>query len=175
MTQTKIVNPTCEYRTNPLGIDVTTPRLSWQLETARQGARQSAYRILASSNREALEGGNAELWDSGRVESDTSVHIPYGGDTLRSRQRMYWRVTVWDETGAAAESDVSWFEMGLLSRDDWQASWVGAALTGGARSSVPVPFLRTVFRAARPRSFLRGFTLRRSDFTSAASTACACR
>ena len=145
MTQTKIVNPTCEYRTNPLGIDVTTPRLSWQLETSRQGARQTAYRVLASSSEEALEGENADLWDSGRTESDTSVHVPYGGDALRSRQRVYWRVTVWDETGAASQSDVNWFEMGLLSRDDWQAAWVGAALTGGARSSVPVPFLRKSF------------------------------
>ena len=142
---THIINPTCEYRTNPLGIDVTQPRLSWQLETSRQGARQSAYRVLASSSKEALEGGNAELWDSGKTESDMSVHVSYGGDALRSRQRVYWRVTVWDETGEAAESDISWFEMGLLSRDDWQAAWVGAALTGGARSSVPVPFLRTSF------------------------------
>ena len=140
----RIVNPTCEYRTNPLGIDVTVPRLSWQLETSRQGAKQTAYQVLASSNSEALAEENADLWDSGRIESDTSVHVPYG-DALRSRQRVYWRVTVWDETGAAAESDISWFEMGLLSRKDWQASWVGAALTGGARSSVPIPFLRKSF------------------------------
>lgn len=145
MTQTKIVNPTCEYRTNPLGIDVSVPRLSWQLETTRHGARQTAYRILASSNRETLIEEKADLWDSGKIEFDTSVHVPYGGDALRSRQRVYWRVTVWDETGAAAESEVSWFETGLLSRSDWQAGWIGAALTGGARSAVPVPFLRKSF------------------------------
>ena len=143
MTETKVINPTCEYRTNPLGIDVKVPRLSWQLETSRQGARQTAYRVLASSSPELTE--EQADWDSGKVESDRSVHVPYGGDALRSRQRVYWRVTVWDETSATAESDISWFEMGLLSRSDWQAQWVGAALTGGARSSVPVPFLRKAF------------------------------
>ena len=68
------------------------PRLSWQLETSQRGARQSAYRILASSSREALNGKNAELWDSGKIESERSVHVSYGGDALRSRQRVCWRV-----------------------------------------------------------------------------------
>ena len=69
----------CEYRTNPLGIDVAAPRLSWQMETGRPGARQTAYRILAASDPERLQAGDADLWDSGRVESDQSVHVPYAG------------------------------------------------------------------------------------------------
>lgn len=142
---TRIVDPTCEYRSNPLGTDVLVPRLSWRLETARRGARQIAYRILAASGTEALNEGGADLWDSGRCESDQSIHVPFGGGELRSRQRVYWRVEVWDETGAASTSETAWFEMGLLEQADWQASWVGAALTGGARSTTPVPFLRKTF------------------------------
>jgi alpha-L-rhamnosidase len=145
MTMTEIVNLTCEYRKDPLGIDVSVPRLSWQLQTARQGARQTAYQILASSTPEGLAEGRAVLWDSGTVASDTSVLVPYAGSPLSSRQRVYWRVTVWDETGATSTSDTAWFEMGLLERSDWQASWIGAALTGGARSTMPVPFLRKGF------------------------------
>ena len=46
----------CEYRVNPQGIDVTEPRLSWELTAANaklRGLRQSAYRVVAASS-EAL-------------------------------------------------------------------------------------------------------------------------
>ena len=74
-----IDNLTCEYRTNPLGIDVTAPRLSWKLVGDQAGLRQAAYRILAASTPALLAEGKADLWDSGRVESDASVLVPYGG------------------------------------------------------------------------------------------------
>ena len=35
--------------------------------------------------------------------------------------------------------------MGLLKRTEWKAKWIGAALRGGARSSVPAPYLRKSF------------------------------
>lgn len=142
---TAIANLTCEYRTNPLGIDVTSPRLSWQMHTDRRGARQTAYRVLAASSPEQLRAGDADLWDSGRVESDQSVHVAYAGPRLCSRQRVYWKVTVWDETDNANESAPAWFEMGLLKRSDWKAKWVGAALVGGPRSTIPAPYLRKSF------------------------------
>src|SRR5215831_11340440 len=107
-----ITNLTCEYLVNPVGIDILQPRLSWQMQTERQGARQTAYRILAANTDDELEIGT--LWDSGKIESDQSIHVKYGGPLLKSRQRVYWKVTVWDETGQPNESDTGWFEMGLL-------------------------------------------------------------
>jgi alpha-L-rhamnosidase len=142
---TQIVNPTCEYRTNPLGIDVLVPRFSWQLGSDRRGARQAAYQILAASDPNLLT-HKADLWDSGKRDADSSVLVPYEGPRLGSRRRVYWQVRVWDERGEVGESEPAWFELGLLERSDWQASWVGAALTGGARTTVPVPFLRKTFR-----------------------------
>ncbi|MBE2268196.1 MAG: glycoside hydrolase family 78 protein [Anaerolinea sp.] len=143
MSETKITRLICEYRTNPLGIDVQQPRLGWQMQTTRIGARQIAYQIRAASTLETLE--HADLWDSGRVERDQSVHVVYGGLPLQSRQRVYWNVTVWDETGASITSDPAWFEMGLLKADDWRAQWIGAAFAGGARSTFPPPYLRKTF------------------------------
>jgi alpha-L-rhamnosidase len=142
---TSIVELLCEYRTNPLGIDVTTPRLSWQMQTERSGARQTAYRILAANSPELLRDGSADLWDSGKVESDQSIHVVYAGSPLQSRQRAYWSVIVWDELGNASQSEPGWFEIGLLHRDDWRAEWVGAALRGGPRSTLPAPYLRKAF------------------------------
>lgn len=143
---TRITHLLCEYRTNPLGIDVAAPRLSWQLQTDRPGARQTAYRILAARTPDRLQPGQAELWDSGKVESDRSVHVAYAGRKLESRRRIYWRVLVWDETGVQIESAPAWFEMGLLRRGDWKAKWIGAALMGGPRTPAPAPYLRRAFR-----------------------------
>ena len=65
------------------------------------------------------------LWDSGRRESGDGLLVPWDGPVLRSATRYHWRVEVWDETGAAAGAAQSWFETGLLHRDDWTAVWVG--------------------------------------------------
>jgi alpha-L-rhamnosidase len=140
-----VIRLTCEYRTNPLGIDVKTPRFAWQLLTERRGARQTAFRLLAATDTTVLEQDEGDLWDSGRLESDQSVHIAYAGKALNSRQRVYWKVLVWDDTGAVTESDTAWFEMGLLQREGWSATWIEGNLTGGARSTIPVPFLRKPF------------------------------
>lgn len=143
---TSITQLKCEYRSNPLGIDITTPRLSWQMQSDRRGARQTAYRILAASNPNLLRADQADLWDSGKIESDQSLHIPYAGQKLGSRQQVYWQVTVWDEIGQASDSDPAWFELGLLKRSEWKGKWIGAALTGGPRSTIPAPFLRKSFQ-----------------------------
>ena len=48
----------CEYRTNPLGVDALSPRLSWKLDAIHPSARglsQSAYRILAASSQAGLQ------------------------------------------------------------------------------------------------------------------------
>src|SRR5215216_6415956 len=123
-----IGNLICEYRTNPLGIDIIRPRLSWQMQTDRKGARQAAYRAFAATASDRLSEGSADLWDSGKVVSDQSVHVVYDGQLLHSRQRVYWNVTVWDETGSESQSDPAWLEIGLLQRQDWQAQWIGATL-----------------------------------------------
>lgn len=150
MSETKITHLICEYRSNPLGIDIQRPRLGWQMRTDRMGARQIAYQIRAASSLDRLNAGQPDVWDSGRVESDQSIHVVYGGSALRSRQRVYWNVTVWDETGAASVSEPAWFEMGLLNANDWQAEWIGTAFTGGTRSTFPVPQLRNSFVLSAP-------------------------
>src|ERR1700730_5390703 len=44
----------CEAMQEPLGIDITTPRLSWQLRDSRRGARQTGYAIRVASSAELL-------------------------------------------------------------------------------------------------------------------------
>jgi alpha-L-rhamnosidase len=136
---------TCEYRTNPLGIDVRQPRLSWQMQSDQRGAHQTAYQILVAPAETSLAGSAGLLWDSGKIESDQSIHVPYRGPAFTSGQRVYWKVRVWDEAGREAESSTAWWEMGLLERTDWEAQWLGAPFWGGPRTSSPAPYLRKEF------------------------------
>lgn len=115
----------CDYRQNPLGMDDTAPHFSWQSDNTERNWRQSAYQILVASSAENLEGGNADVWDSGKQPSDESVGIAYGGPTLQSRKRYYWTVRVWDANGQQSQaSENAWWEMGLLQKSDWSARWI---------------------------------------------------
>lgn len=147
---TKICRLTCEYRVNPLGIDVIQPRLNWQMKSERRGARQTAYQILTAASEEELLNSEATLWNSGKIETDQSIHVPYQGPPLHSGQRVFWKVRVWDEMGQMTESPCAWWEMGLLDRSDWQGTWIGAPFWGGPRTSSPAPFLRNEFSLQKP-------------------------
>ncbi|RXK53608.1 alpha-L-rhamnosidase [Oleiharenicola lentus] len=131
MSFVRITHLRCEYLVAPLGLDERTPRLSWQLESAARGVRQTAYRIRVASTAEKLAAGTADLWDSGRVESNATTHIAYAGTPLASRQHCHWHVEVWiaDPQVSDLRSQVSapsrW-TMGLLEKSDWSAKWIAA-------------------------------------------------
>jgi alpha-L-rhamnosidase len=111
----------------------------------KRGAHQTAYQILVALARTDLDGNTRLLWDSGRIESDQSIHVPYNGSSLASGQRVHWKVRVWDEFEREVESSTAWWEMGLLERTDWEAQWIGAPFWGGPRTSSPAPYLRKEF------------------------------
>ncbi len=120
-------NLRCEYLVNPLGVDVAKPRLSWILESDRRGERQTAYRVLIASSAAMLANDQADLWDSGRVESDATIHVAYAGKPLPSRTQCFWKVQVWDRNGTPSPwSEPAFWAMGLLDPVDWQAQWIGA-------------------------------------------------
>ena len=136
-----------EYKVNPLGLDAPRPRLSWELRSTRRGVRQTAFQIRAASSAGDLRAGRRLLWDTGRLDSGDSIHHEYAGPALRSGQRMYWQVRVWDAGGASPWSDPAWWEMGLLAADDWRASWIEPGIADDpTASSRPSPMLRREFR-----------------------------
>jgi len=138
----KLLAPTllrCEYKTNPLGIDTPEPRLSWVLTSPERSAVQSAYQIIAGT------------WDSGRVISAQSVHVPYAGPELTSGQRVGWKVRVWDGSGDVSEwSEPAFWQMGLLSPSDWTARWISLPPTRPQTDQNPPAFLRRVFSVGKP-------------------------
>ncbi|MFT4030928.1 MAG: family 78 glycoside hydrolase catalytic domain [Siphonobacter sp.] len=117
-----------EYGDIQLGTGVEHPRLSWQLTSTQRGAGQTAYQILVASSITNLNKNQGDAWDSGKVSSAQSVYVDYKGKPLESRKRYYWKVKVWDEKGKVSDwSKPDWWEMGLLSKDDWKADWIGMA------------------------------------------------
>lgn len=121
-----ITNLHCDYLTNPLGIDDFKPRLSWVLESGERGQRQTAYQIVVASSPELLAKSQGDHWDTGRIASNESLDMAYGGARLRSCTRYYWKVKIWDKDQNESEwSTPSWFETGLLQTSDWHARWIG--------------------------------------------------
>ena len=117
----------CEYQTDPLGIDSPSPRLSWHVPHVHRGSGQSAFHILVAGSLDQLQNDNGDIWDSGKIESDQSVHVPCKGKKLRSGKKYFWKVKIWDEKGQPLSfSAPACWETGLLDPDDWQAKWVGA-------------------------------------------------
>ncbi|SIQ77520.1 alpha-L-rhamnosidase [Micromonospora avicenniae] len=151
-----------------LGIDNPAPTLAWQLvETPRAAAhpchrpgarqacpgdRQSAYQVQAAASESDLDRGRL-IWDSGRVGSDVQTGVRYAGEPLESRDRVVWRVRVWDaDDRPSGWSETSSWEMGLLRQGDWApARWIEYP---GRAENQPMPiFARqfTIDRRARIR------------------------
>ena len=111
----------CENLTNPIGLDVAQPRLSWQLGSDKRSIKQAAYEIRVSTDAGSLSKG--KIWKSGRVSSDSSVYVAYAGVPLQSGKRYYWQVRVWDNPSGkpSSWSTPAFFQMALLTAADWKA------------------------------------------------------
>ncbi len=114
-----------ENKVNPIGIDVIAPRFTWQLISGKRNVMQTAYEIRVSDNfRDLLKNKNL-IWGSGKVLSDSSVHVCYKGSELQSNKKYYWLVRTWDNTGKISPwSSPAFWQMGLLSTSDWKAKWI---------------------------------------------------
>ena len=147
--QVKPVSLRCEYLTNPLSVDAANPRLSWVIESQDRGVLQTAYEVLVASTPKLLEQNHGDLWESGKIESDQSNQVRYGGAALSSRTMCYWKVRVWDNHNhTSAFSKTAMWRMGLLSKNDWKAEWIGlkADVSTDLR---PAPYIRKEFTLAK--------------------------
>jgi alpha-L-rhamnosidase len=117
-----------EYAGNPIGVDVTRPRLAWLLESGRRGQSQTAYQLLVASSESLLARNEGDVWDNGKVTSAESAGVPYDGPALVSGTRYHWKVRCWDKDGRSSSwSQGAWWETGLFDEADWAgARWIGA-------------------------------------------------
>jgi alpha-L-rhamnosidase len=124
--------PRFEHRTDPgsvLGIGTSIPRLSWTVEHADAGWKQTAYEV------EITRGGYREAY---LIASRGQVLVPWPGPPLSSRERADVRVRVahgqdWSRWGKPAT-----VEAGLLDPSDWSARFVSPVGIGGAGQRAPI-------------------------------------
>jgi len=150
----------CEYLSDPNGIDVVTPRLSWRIESddpVARGIAQTAYQILVASSPDKLDADIGDLWDTGKMDDGESLHHAYSGTALVSGAAAFWKVRVWygGDTPSAWSSTARW-RQGLLHREDWAGQWIGfpgerpADTTDPNPVNPPSPLLRRAFSVAGP-------------------------
>lgn len=122
----KVINLSCNYRNNPIGVGTFNPDLGWKLESSRHNVMQTAYQILVSGSAANLKKNIGEVWDSKKVNSSQSIQIVYKGVKLLSAKTYYWKIRVWDNYGNISEwSNVATWQMGLLKSTDWKgAKWI---------------------------------------------------
>ncbi|MDD4109203.1 MAG: family 78 glycoside hydrolase catalytic domain [Prolixibacteraceae bacterium] len=113
-----------EYRQNPLGVDVNSPRFSWKIYTENRDVLQKSYRIILSEDPGDTRSGNGALWDTGKIDSEKAVNIEYEGESLKSNRKYFWRVMVWINDDDSVLSESAWFHTGILDKSDWQAEWI---------------------------------------------------
>ena len=117
--QTAVQDLLTENKSNPIGLDCTIPRFSWQLKGEGRNIVQTAYELKLIA---ATKSGN---WSTGKINSNQSVQVAYYGPALQSNAKYQWQVRIWDQTNKpSAWSTPASFQMGLLKLEDWTAKWI---------------------------------------------------
>ena len=121
-----------EYLFNPLGIDIKKPRMMWNCDG---GIKQTAYEIVTDS------------WKSGKVESNC-MYADHP-EKLNSRQRINWKIRLWDENDEPGEWSEAYFEMGLLEPSDWKADWITGNYSVNKKERYPVDCFKKEFSVGK--------------------------
>jgi alpha-L-rhamnosidase len=147
--QLQVSNLLCENLSNPVGIDVSQPRLSWQLVSDKRNLMQTAYEIRVSSDGSSLVQNKNLTWSTGKINSDSSVHVSYKGPSLLPGAKYFWQVRVWDNSGkGSAWSKTASWQMGLLNANDWKANWIEQGVIEDSVNR-PTPLFRKAFKAVK--------------------------
>ncbi|WP_283682817.1 alpha-L-rhamnosidase [Parablautia sp. Marseille-Q6255] len=128
----------CEYLNNPVGIDREHPRFSWVVD--EDISKQKAYRVVVRRE----ESGQI-VWDSGVVDSDETLNIPYNGLRLETAQTYQYTVEIFCSSGAVIKKEDNTFTMGIMEQPVWRAAWIG-----GPWMEVQAFWFRTSFEIKKP-------------------------
>ena len=137
-----LIEMTVYHKVNPVGIDNRQPRFSWKISAIGKSIMQTAYFLRVSTDEKFSS--SKIIWQSGKVESDESILHLYQGPDLKSGQRYFWQVKIWDNEGKESKwSTVAYWEMGLLSKSEWKAKWI--EMEGDTLRYSPSPHFRKEF------------------------------
>jgi len=137
---------TVDHKSNPIGLENSKPEFSWKINSVENNVMQTAYLIRVAKN-EKFSSSDI-IWQSGKIVSDESILQQYKGPDLKSGQRYFWQVKIWDNKGKESKwSNVAFWEMGLLSKADWKAKWI--EMGGDTLRYSPSPHFRKEFTLSK--------------------------
>ncbi len=117
-------NLQCEHLINPIGIDADNPRLSWRMDDASNGAKQTAWQIIVDTDSMKVFKGMGDSWKSPKNISGNQLVI-YQGKVLKPFTKYFWKVVLWDKNGQLlSPSSIASFEMGMVQMSNWQGAWI---------------------------------------------------
>ena len=143
---------TTDHKINPIGIDNKFPEFSWKINGTGNNIMQTAYSIRVATDSKFSSSGI--IWQSGKIESEESILQSYKGPDLKSGQRYFWQVKIWDNKGKESKwSSAAFWEMGLLSQSEWKAKWI--EMEGDTLRYSPSPHFRKEFLTTKTISSAR--------------------
>jgi alpha-L-rhamnosidase len=144
-----------EYIDQPLAVDAVNPRFSWEIESENPDFKQSAYEILVAGSASQLSLAKADLWQSGKVNSQETKQIEYSGANLEPNATYFWTVRTYDQEGNSS----NWSKVGTFhtahNSTTWTAKWIGAPVSTADKFDYtipPSPMIRKVFEIKKPVS-----------------------
>lgn len=132
----KAINLQTEYLTNPIGIEVQSPRFTW---TCYKGQIQQKFQIIIVND-------EGKIYDDSGIIESSLMHYTYKGKSLNSRDLLFWNVEIWNETGISEKSDQAFFEIGLIHATDWKAKWISGIDTD-TEERLPADYYKKTFKA----------------------------
>ena len=85
------------------------PTFGWIVPDMGAGTMQTTYHIVVDENRTEALSHRGKVWNSGEVQSASSVAVEYGGEDLQPSKLYYWSVRVDTNYGQSAWSTVQVF------------------------------------------------------------------
>ncbi len=123
--QLQIATAMCNNKLNPLGIDISAIRFSWELVSKQNNQMQMAYQLVMASSSEKLNKDIYDVYNSETVKSDASIMVAYKGKALQTAQTYYWKVRVRDKNNKLSVwSEAQQFTTALNANEWGNAKWI---------------------------------------------------
>ena len=149
-----VTNLKTEHLVNPLGIDTSHPRFTWQFKSDRQGTSIRSTILVVGKDSAAVSLGNG---NTALTSTDSSFQLPvvYDGNPLQPFTRYYWSVRVQDETGEWTEwAEPAFFETGMMEQHNWKGGWITDSHDYNIK---PAPWFRKEFTSEKKIASARAY------------------
>jgi alpha-L-rhamnosidase len=124
------------------------------MKDSRNGARQTAYKIILGMDSAGVASGKPVFWESVKTVSSSNLHV-YHGNPLQPFTKYYWRVILWDQNGITASgSEVAHFETGMMESKNWKGAWISDDNDINVK---PAPMFRSAFRTSKKITSARAY------------------